>query len=131
MNQPAHANEAAKQTLQGWVPNASDPKELFEALDKAFDYRGDVTLTLRDGRRVEGYIYDRRRGTGLDDSLVRVMPANEDTKVSYRYADITRIEFTGKDTAHGKTWENWVKRYVDKKLKGEKAEIEAENLDEK
>jgi hypothetical protein len=37
--------------------------------------------------------------------------------------------FTGKDAAAGKTWENWMRRYAEKKLKGEAADIESETLD--
>lgn len=118
-----------RETLQGWVPDVNDRDELLRALNQAFDYRGDVTLTLRDGRTVEGYIFDRRAGVGLDDSLVRIMPKDSDVKMGIRYSDITRLEFTGKDTAHGKTWENWVRRYIEKKRAGEKAEIEAEKLE--
>src|ERR1041385_4574 len=118
-----------RSTLQGWVPNVADKAEVFRALNQAFDYRGDVTLTLRDGSIYEGYIFDRRAGKGLEDSTIRMIPASKDEKITIRYADIARLEFTGKDTAHGKTWENWVKRYIDKKRAGEKASIEAEKLD--
>ena len=117
------------QTLQGWVPNVSDREELFRALDQAFDYRGDVTLTLRDGRSIEGYIFDRRTGVGLDDSVVRIVPRDSDVKMAIRYTDIARLEFTGKDTAHGRTWENWLKRYIEKKRAGEAASLESEKLD--
>ena len=117
------------ETLHGWVPDVSDRDELFRALDQAFDYRGDVTLTLRDGRTVEGYIFDRRTGVGLDDSVVRIIPRDSETKLGIRYSDITRLEFSGKDTAHGKTWENWVRRYIDKKRSGEKASLESESLE--
>lgn len=116
-------------TLQGWLPDIADRKELFEALNKAFDYRGDVTITRRDGSTLEGYIFDRRTGQGLDDSSVRLMPVGSDDKVEVRYADIARLEFTGKDTAAGKSFENWIKRYVEKKQAGEKANIESESLD--
>ncbi|QNN24843.1 hypothetical protein HED60_22035 [Planctomycetales bacterium ZRK34] len=116
-------------TLQGWIPDIADRKELFEALNKAFDYRGDVTITRRDGSTLEGYIFDRRTGQSLDDSSVRLMPVDTDDKVEVRYADIARLEFTGKDTAAGKSFENWIKRYVEKKQAGEKASIESESLD--
>lgn len=102
---------------------------MFRALNQAFDYRGDVTVTLRDGRSIEGYIFDRRTGNGLDDSLIRMIPSDAEDKVEVRYADIARLEFSGKDTAHGKTWANWIKRYVEKKRAGEKAGIDAEKLD--
>lgn len=117
------------QTLQGWIPDPADRKELLDALNKAFDYRGDVTITRADGSTLEGYIFDRRTGQGLDDSYVRVMPIDSDARVEVRYADIARLEFTGKDTAAGKSFENWIKRYVEKKRAGEKASIESESLD--
>ncbi|MGD9689953.1 MAG: hypothetical protein AB7K52_09910 [Phycisphaerales bacterium] len=100
-----------------------------EVLERAFDFRGDVTLRLSDGRVVSGYIFDRRRGPDgrPEDGVVRLLPQDSDQKVTIRYPEIRRIEF-GKDAAHGKTWENWVKRYVEKKLSGERASIESEQI---
>ena len=37
------------------------------------------------------------------------------------YSDIAALAFTGRDTAAGKSWEAWVKKYVEKKAAGEKA----------
>ncbi|MEX2670604.1 MAG: hypothetical protein WD294_00700 [Phycisphaeraceae bacterium] len=110
------------QTLEGWIPEFADRAEVCEALNKAFDYRGDVTLTLEDGRKVSGYIFDRRMGQGLEDSTVRMMPADSNERLEVSYADIRRLEFSGRDTAAGKSWETWVKKYVEKKVKGEKPE---------
>jgi hypothetical protein len=99
------------------------------AFDDAFDYRGDVTLTLGDGSRVECFVFDRRPGPSLAESFVRVMVAADGARRSIPYDRIVRLEFSGKDTAAGKTWENWVRRYVEKRLAGERASIEAEPLD--
>ena len=109
-------------TLQGWVPDVEDKDALFQALNEAFDYRGDVTLTTRDGEAVEGFIFDRKVGQGLEDSKVRIMPKNADQRRSIPYKDIARLEFSGKDTAAGHSFETWIKKYVQKKMKGEKAE---------
>ena len=114
--------------LQGWVPDLANAHELKDALEKAFDYRGDVTLTRRDGSVVEGYIYDRRAGQSLDDSLVRVLPANGSPRVSIPYSDIKALAFSGRDTAAGKSWEAWVRKYWEKRANGEAACIEAEDL---
>ena len=114
--------------LQGWEPNVGDPKVLLEALDKAFDYRGDVTLGLQDGRTVEGYVFDRRTGQDLDDSVVRLLPGDGGARVEVVYREILSLTFTGKDTAAGKSFETWVRTYVEKKLKGEEASIESESL---
>lgn len=115
--------------LQGWIPPLATDDELRDALEKAFDYRGDVTLTRKDGTVVEGYVYDRRHGETLANSLVRVLPSNGSPRVSIPYADIAALAFTGRDTAAGKSWEAWVRKYWHKRAAGEKAEIEAEALE--
>jgi len=114
--------------LQGWVPDLSNEGELREALEKAFDYRGDITITRKDGSRVEGYLFDRRVGRTLSDSLVRILPANG-PRVSIPYSDVAALSFSGRDSAAGKSWEAWVRKYWEKKAAGESAAIEPEALD--
>ena len=108
-----------REQLEGWVPELASEAEIREALEKAFDYRGDVTITRKDGSKVEGYLFDRRSGSSLSDSFVRIIPSKEQTKVNVTYADIAALAFTGRDTAAGKTFEAWVKKYWDKKAAGE------------
>ena len=62
--------------LEGWIPELASEEEIRAALEKAFDYRGDVTITRKDGTKVEGYLFDRRSSSTLADSLVRVFPKN-------------------------------------------------------
>ncbi len=109
-----------RENLEGWIPELASPAEIIEALEKAFDYRGNVTLTLRDHSEIQGYIFDRRTGANLLDSVVRIIPLTSREKLSIRYADIAAIAFTGRDTAAGKTFEAWVKKYWEKKDAGEK-----------
>jgi hypothetical protein len=108
------------ENLEGWIPELASEQEIFEALEKAFDYRGDVSLTLTDGSKIEGYIFDRRTGNSLENSFIRLFPANSKEKVSVPYAQITRLEFSGKDRAAGRHWEAWVQQYEQKKAAGEK-----------
>jgi hypothetical protein len=118
------------ENLEGWIPPLASDDELRVALEKAFDYRGDITITLKSGEKIEGYIFDRRSGATLNDSLVRLFPKTRDEKVAVRYADIARLEFSGKDTAAGKSFETWVKKYQEKKAAGEKnIGLEPEKLD--
>ncbi len=86
----------------------------------AFDYRGDVLITRKDGSKVEGYIFDRRTGTTLAESFVRVYPKAGGAKVSISYSDVAALAFTGRDMAAGKSWEAWLKHYWEKKTAGEK-----------
>ena len=93
-----------REQLEGWIPTLASDAEIREALEKAFDYRGDVTITRKDGSQVVGYLFDRRSGSSL--------------------------ALTGRDTEACKTFEAWVKKYWEKKAAGEKnIEIEPEKLD--
>ena len=131
----AEADQAAPgvahENLEGWVPAVASDDELRIALEKAFDYRGDVTITRKDGTRLEGYVFDRRADApSLSDCFVRLLAKAGGQKVSGPYADIARLEFTGRDTAAGKSWETWVKKYTEKKKAGEKdIRLEPEKLD--
>ena len=126
-----HAPGFAHEKLEGWIPSLASDHEIREALEKAFDYRGDVSITLKDQTKLEGYIFDRRNdGKTLDDCTVRLFPKDRDEKIAIRYTDIARLKFTGRDTAAGKSFETWVKKYQEKKAAGEKnIQIEPEKLD--
>ena len=116
--------------LQGRVWDAASEEELREGLEKAFDYRGDVTIHLKNGSAVEGYIFDRRSGATLADSSVRLFPKGDPNKVTIPYSDIQGLAFTGRDTAAGKSWEAWLKKYWEKKRAGERnIELKPESLD--
>ncbi|HTS36686.1 MAG TPA: hypothetical protein VMH04_13510 [Candidatus Solibacter sp.] len=110
----------AHEQLEGWIPALASEEELRVALEKAFDYRGDVTITRKDGSKIEGYVFDRRPGASLKDSQVRLYPKNSGEKVAVSYAEIAALEFTGRDTAAGKSWEAWMNKYAEKKARGEK-----------
>jgi len=114
-----HAPGRERENLEGWIPELAGDDEVRDALEKAFDYRGDVSLTLKSGEKVEGYIFDRRSGKSLTDSAVRLYPRSGNEKLSISYADIAALAFTGKDTAAGKSWEAWMKKYNEKKAAGE------------
>ncbi len=125
-----HIEGRERENLEGWIPALATDAEIREALEKAFDYRGDVTITRKDGTKVEGYLFDRRTGSSLTDSSVRVIPSAVREKVSIAYADIAALAFSGRDTAAGKTFEAWVKKYWEKKAAGEtNIQIEPEKLD--
>jgi hypothetical protein len=120
----------AHEKLEGWIPGLAGDEEVRQALEKAFDYRGDVTITRKDGSKVEGYIFDRRSGATLADSIVRLYPRDSNQKVAVAYSEIAAITFSGRDTAAGKSWEAWVRKYWEKKSAGEKdIRIEAEKLE--
>ena len=119
-----------RQQIEGWIPELASEADLRDALEKAFDYRGDVTITRKDGSRVEGYIFDRRNGATLAESVVRLIPKDSQQKISVAYSEIAALAFSGRDTAAGRSWEAWVRKYWEKKAAGEKSiALEPENLD--
>ena len=133
MNHP-DAQEVATGTqhenLEGWIPEMAGEDEIRAALEKAFDYRGDVTITRKDGSKVEGYLFDRRTGKTLADSVVRLYPKDSTQKIAIPYSDIAALAFSGRDTAAGKSFEAWVRKYWQKKMAGEKnIALKPESLD--
>lgn len=134
MDQDTEASGASavkqREQLEGWVPDLAKPSEVRDALEKAFDFRGDVAVTRRDGTIVNGYIFDRCTGQTLEDSYVRIMPTGSTQKLNLSYSDIVRIVFDRRDPAAGKSWEAWVRKYWEKKSAGEKnIQIEPDTLD--
>lgn len=107
------------QAVEGWIPALATDDELREALEQAFDYRGDVTVTTKDGKKIEGYIFDRQAGSSLASSFVRLLPKDSNQRQKIAYADILALAFTGRDPAAGKSWEAWVRKYWEKKATGE------------
>jgi len=106
--------------LEGWIPELASEEDVRQALEKAFDYRGDVTITRKDGAKIEGYIFDRRTGRTLADSVVRVIPTNKREKLSIPYSEIAALKFSDRDPAAGMSFEAWVRKYWEKRAAGEK-----------
>ena len=119
-----------REQLEDSIPSMASESEIREALEKAFDYRGDISVTRKDGSKIEGYLFDRRSGPDLATSYVRIIPLVDRVKINVAYSDVAAVAFTGRDTAAGRTFEAWVQRYWAKKAAGEKnIQIEPERLD--
>jgi hypothetical protein len=110
----------AHEKLEGWIPELASEEDIRMALEKAFDYRGDVTITRKDGAKIEGYIFDRRSGRTLADSVVRVIPVSQREKLAIPYSEIAALKFSDRDPAAGKSFEAWVRKYWEKRAAGEK-----------
>ncbi len=94
-------------SLEGWVPEIADAATLAEAVEHAFDYRGDVTLDLDDGRRVDGYLFNRNRDVA--EPFVQMFQTGQATPSTIPYARIRAVRFTGKDTAAGNSYAAWLR----------------------
>jgi hopanoid biosynthesis associated radical SAM protein HpnH len=104
---------APRPTLKG--TDIAGAEKLADGIEQAFDYRGDVTITLTSGGVLEGYIFDR----DLAASTMRVM-TKTGRKITVRYAEVAQVSFTGRDMADGRSWEAWVTKYAQRKAAGEK-----------
>jgi hypothetical protein len=108
-----------RESVQGWVPQLATEEELRIALEKAFDYRGDITVTLKNGSKIEGYVFDRVTGPTLETSFARILFKDSNQREKIAYANIAALAFTGRDAAAGKSWEAWVRKYWEEKAAGE------------
>ena len=110
--------------LEGRLFRPRTPVELAEAIEAAFDYRGDVTLELREGGKVEGYLFNRQ-SAGPSPSVELFVEGSAGSR-QIAYGDIVAIAFTGSDTASGKTWETWVaKKASQRRAEAERVIAEA------
>jgi hopanoid biosynthesis associated radical SAM protein HpnH len=80
--------EAPSPPARGFAAEATE-----DSLRIAFDYRGDVTLTLADGSAREGYV------AGVSETEVRLLRKGERAALRIPRAQVARVALTGRDTA--------------------------------
>ena len=118
--EPAAPSEKALQGRE-FVPSTDDERNA--AFEEAFDYRGDVTLELRYGETVEGYLFNREP-TGNPPSVSLLLKGSDQPRL-VAYTEISKLVFSGKDAADGKSYEAW------KAKKKAERDAEAKRIEEK
>jgi hypothetical protein len=108
--------DTASQGLR--VTRQDGPQKQNAAFAMAVDYRGDVTLELDSAESIVCFVFDITTGT------VRYMTATGDRN-AIDMQRIDAIEFSGKDTASGISFDQWIERYVQRTLDGEDASLHA------
>lgn len=108
-------------SLEGRTFQPASPGELVEAIELAFDYRGDVTITQTSGQSITGYLFNRQAAG--PDPYIEVFPADNPTPQRIAYSDIVVIAFTGEDTANGTSWEAWMSK-KESERRAESARVE-------
>jgi len=93
--------------LEGWDPGPLEGAALAEAVERAFDYRGDVTVLRRDGGELVGYLFNRDADAATP--FVQLFAVSGGDPVTNPYADIRSIRFTGRDTAAGNSYAAWLR----------------------
>jgi hypothetical protein len=96
-----------EQSLEGWDPGAVDGADLAYVVERAFDYRGDVTVVRRDGGELVGYLFNRN--TDVAEPFVELFERNGGDRAAIPYAQISSIRFTGRDTAAGNSYAAWLR----------------------
>ena len=105
MSQTENTHGSGYTSLEGKEFYPANRTDLNEAIRLAFDYRGDTTLELKDGRKVDGFLYNIDPIKGL--ALVFVKEGKDSISQTVKYDDIKGVLFTGDDTAFGKSWDDW------------------------
>ena len=119
-----HSAQGGSGSLQGRLFAPHSFAELAEAIELAFDYRGDVTVVLRSGRQLIGYLFNRT--VNGQDSTFEIFPEDDSGVQSVRYGDVVSVAFSGEDTASGNSWENWVaKKESERKAEADRIAKEA------
>lgn len=119
-----HGEPIGSGPLQGRRFNPRSLKETGDAIELAFDYRGDITVALKSGEQVCGYLYNREvKGA---DSTFDLFPADGAGTRRIRYEDVEMVAFSGEDTASGKSWETWVaKKESERKAEADRVAADA------
>jgi hypothetical protein len=94
-------------SLEGWAPEVPDAATLAEVIERAFDYRGDVTIVRRDGTELVGYLFNRDAEVARP--FVQVYAQQGGDALTVPYADIRTVRFTGRDTAAGNSYAAWLR----------------------
>ncbi len=119
-----HAPETG--SLEGRVFRPTSLTELSEAIELAFDYRGDITVDLKSGGQVSGYLFNRTASG--DQPTIEVFPSTSSGTMTIPYSEVAAIAFTGEDTATGKSWEAWIAKKESERLKDiERAAADAQS----
>jgi hypothetical protein len=120
-----HGTSAKPSSLQGRVVRPQSLPELVEAIEWAFDYRGDITVELKSGELLSGYLFNREVNAG--DSWLELFPAGTPDIRRVRYDEVASVSFSGMDTATGHSWEAWVaKKESERKAEADRVAAEAQ-----
>jgi hypothetical protein len=94
--------------LEGWEPMVGVEASLEDVIERAFDYRGDVTVVRGDGTELVGYLFNRN--AEVAEPFVQMFDRAGAGPFTILYGEIREIRFTGKDTAIGRSYEAWLRR---------------------
>lgn len=91
------------------------PSELKQQIEAAYDYRGYVTVTLKDGTLVEGFLFNRQYTNPKlsQDNFIDIILKNKDRKLRLPVTRVLSIALTGEDCAAGKSYADYQAKQKD------------------
>ncbi|MDZ4742560.1 MAG: hypothetical protein SGI98_03980 [Verrucomicrobiota bacterium] len=92
-----------------------ETQQISEIANKAFDYRGDVTIDFNDGTSIEGFLFNREFKTA--EPFIEVYLPDNAVPVRYLIKNLKDIRITGSDMAAGKSWDDWMTKREREKQK--------------
>jgi len=104
--------DAKSKFAQGFCIENPSRDELIDAAKAAVEYRGDVSISLKNGEEITGYIFNRVSDVAIP--YIELFTKNSDKKIKIECQNISRLVFSGRDMAFGRSWEEWVKKYKEK-----------------
>ena len=113
---------AEQKSLEGWIPALDETLSIEQVIELAFDYRGNTTIEKTDGSSIEGYIFNRY--SDVREPFLEYFDASGGGPFTLPYSDIANVNFSGKDTAAGKSWEAWQRRKTEAKARATQREAE-------
>lgn len=86
--------------------------ELEQQIDAAYDFRGHVTVKLKTGGTVEGYLFNRQFANPKlpQDNFVELYLKGSAEHRLLKIAEIESVSLTGEDFAAGKSYEDYLKK---------------------
>ena len=75
----------------------ADADRVARLVERAFQYRGDVTIQTLDGGAVTGYLFNRN--ARASEPFAQLLETETGREISLPYRSIDRVLFTGRDAA--------------------------------
>ena len=74
-------------------------EEIGKQIDAAFDYRGHVTVTFKDGGTIVGYLFNRELSPMKGEAYIEIIPKDTDERRRFPASEVKSVAITGKDFA--------------------------------
>ena len=74
-------------------------KDVAAQIDAAFDFRGHVTVSLADGRKIEGFLFNRELAPTKGEPYIEVIPKDSEERLRFPAESVSGVTLSGKDFA--------------------------------